>query len=152
MIIGYRKALRTFDRNVWLWLGTWICQSICYSGIQMVVFNLYLLRLGYGTEFLGVINAMIPFSFSLFALAAGVLGTKLGGRVCMIIGFGIAALSMSFLPLADLIAESVRVVWLLSFVAINGVGTALFIVNSTPFAIAHTPLRVGGKAEPCRDT
>ena len=48
MITDYLQKLRLFGRDVWLYLGAWFMLGFAYSGIFLVLFNLYLLRLGYG--------------------------------------------------------------------------------------------------------
>jgi hypothetical protein len=48
--------VRGFNRSVVvLWLLTWALAAFGYFGLQGVLFNLYLLRLGFGPEFIGLL-------------------------------------------------------------------------------------------------
>ena len=89
MLTAYFQKLRLFNRNVWLYLITWALIGFSYSGIFLVVFNLYLLRLGYGPEFVGLVNGVGLFAMALSSLPAGVLGKRWGSRRMMILGMSL---------------------------------------------------------------
>jgi len=78
MTANYLKALRLFSRNVRLYLITTVLVGFCYYGIYAVLFNLYLLRLGYGPGFIGLVNAAGWSPVVVFALPAGALGSRWG--------------------------------------------------------------------------
>ena len=72
----YLQKLRLLGRDVYLYLlAAFLVGLTVYGGIFTVLLNLYLLRLGYGTEFVGLLNATGRFAFAAFCLPAGALGT-----------------------------------------------------------------------------
>ena len=70
MVTTYLQKLHLFSRDVRLYLSTAVLIGLSYFGIQAVLFNLYLLRLGYGPEFIGLVNAAGAVAFSVFCLPA----------------------------------------------------------------------------------
>ncbi len=104
-------------------------------GIPAVVLNLYLLRLGYGPEFIGVFNGMSSLGFALSCLPAGALGVRLGSRRAMSTGLILTMLGYVFLPLAEAL-PLFQGVWLVAMRLFIGFGMALFFVNARPFVMA----------------
>jgi hypothetical protein len=76
MVTTYAQKLRLFNRDVRLYMVTWILAGFCFVGIYMVLFNLYLLRLGYDPEFIGLVNAAGSLAFAILSLPAGALGGR----------------------------------------------------------------------------
>ena len=77
MAANYVKALRLFGRDVRLYLITAALVGFCWQGIYVVLFNLYLLRLGYGPEFVGLVGAVGLLAYAVLSLPAGALGRLL---------------------------------------------------------------------------
>ena len=75
-----RHALRAFHADVHKYLFAVSIVGFSYFGFVSVLLNLYLLRLGYGTDFIGVVNGSIAFAFAASSLPAGALGSRLGMR------------------------------------------------------------------------
>ena len=101
MASGYLEKLRMFNRDVRLYLITSaLIGFTVFGGIYPVLLNLYLLRLGYGPEFIGIVNASFPFAMVVFSLPAGVLGQRFSTRRMMIVGLGLCVLGSGLLPLA----------------------------------------------------
>ena len=55
LMVNTWSVTRGFNQSVRLWLLTWALASFGYFGLQGVLFNLYLLRLGFGPEFIGLL-------------------------------------------------------------------------------------------------
>ena len=53
---NYLRTIRLFNRDVHLSLFTWGMVAFGFFGIQAVLMNLYILRLGYEPEFIGLLN------------------------------------------------------------------------------------------------
>jgi MFS family permease len=138
--IGYRQAFGLFSRNVWLWFAAWITVGLSQFGLVMVVLNLYLLRLGYGTEFIGTVQGLQGLLVATFALPAGIVGSKVGSRRVMIVGLGLASIGTALLPLADLVsvAPRARSVWLLAATCCIGLGFASYMANTAPSLAGYT--------------
>lgn len=138
MLTTYRNAFRLFNRDVRLYLIAWALLGFAYVGIFMVLFNLYLLRLGYGPAFIGLINALAQMATALFSLPAGALGRRWGSRRMLIVGVIGAGLSLGLLPLAELIPAAWQSGWLTITYVSTWLVAALLIVNSNPFLMGVT--------------
>ena len=104
-----------------------------FGGIYSVLLNLYLLRLGYGPEFIGGINAAGALAFVLFSLPAGAWGNRWGNRRLMMIGLGISTVGHLCITLAEPFAEPFRLGWLLGSFALGSAGLNMFFVNVFPY-------------------
>lgn len=103
-----------------------------------MLLNLYLLRLGYGPEFIGLANAAAALAFTVFCLPAGALGTRWSSRRTMIASVGLLAAGCGLLPLVESIPTTWQPGWLLATNALTGLGLALYYVNGIPFLMDAT--------------
>jgi MFS family permease len=103
------------------------------GGVYSVLLNLFLLRLGYGPETIGLINATGTLTFALASLPAGVIGARWGSRPIMLLGLGLLAAGSLLLPLADLLAAEWRLAWLMLSMSLLYLGLALYFVNTAPY-------------------
>jgi MFS family permease len=134
MIVSSLSAFRRLDRNVQLFLlSAGLVGLTVLGGIFGVLFNLFILRLGYGTEFVGLVNATGLLAFAAPALLAGWLGSRWGARPTLILGLAITAAGYGLLALTDLLPVDIRAAWLLTTNVIGALGSAIYIVNTGPF-------------------
>ena len=138
MVTAYVQKLRLFSRDVRLYLVTSALFGFTYFGVHTVLLNLYLRRLGYGPEFIGLVNGAGFLAFSLFSLPAGALGTRWDVRRMMIAGMGLMVAGYGLLPLADLMPVTWQQGWLPATRVLAGLGMALYIVNASPFLMSAT--------------
>ncbi len=138
MIIAYLQMLRLFSRDVRLFLVTAILVGLAWDGIRTVLFNLYLLRLGYGPESVGLINAVGALAFAFLCPPAGVMGMRWGSRSMLVAGLSVLAAGFSLLPLAGFWDGAWRMGWLLSTSVLSYLGLALYLVNGLPFMMDAT--------------
>jgi MFS family permease len=134
----YAQKLHLFSRDVRLFLVTAVLVGFAWDGVRTVLYNLYLLRLGYTPEFVGLANAVGALAFSLFCLPAGMLGTRLGSRNMLIAGLGLLALGYGLLPLAESVPEGWRTYLVLGATLLAFLALALFLVNGLPFMMGAT--------------
>jgi MFS family permease len=111
---------------------------VLFGGIYPLLYNLYLLRLGYQTEFIGLANATGAFSFALSSLPSGMLGGRWGSRFTMVVGICIAVVGYGLLSQAELVSPIWRDQFILITYSIGVMGIALFVVNGTPYLMAIT--------------
>src|SRR3954454_12093866 len=102
------------------------------GGIYSVLLNLFLLRLGYGPEQIGLINAAGTLTFGLACLPAGVIGARWGSRQVMLLSLGLVAAGSLLLPLPDMLPPALRLGWLLAQMCVLYFGLALYFVNTAP--------------------
>ena len=106
--------------------------------MYVMLFNLYLLRLGYGTEFIGLVNAAAQLGVVVFSLPAGMLGHRWGVRRMLIVGPSVATIGLGILPLAEFVPTAWQAVWLVVTYIVAWLGGALYIVNGLPFVMSKT--------------
>jgi MFS family permease len=145
MIGAYVRAVRQFNRDVLLYLvATALLGFSVFSGIYPVLFNLYLLRLGYGTELIGLANSVVMLTFAICSPAAGLVtrivvgGRPLGARRTMIIGLSIVTAGYALLSVVEYIPDGQRSGWLIASGFVRALGFALYWVNARPFLMTVT--------------
>ncbi|HXF60948.1 MAG TPA: MFS transporter, partial [Caldilineaceae bacterium] len=139
MLTNYARTLRQFNRNVRLYLlATGLLGFAFDGGVYTVLFNLYLLRLGFGPEYIGQVNSAGLLGFALASLPAGALGSRFGNRRMMVLGLLLIMTGGLGLPLAEQLPRAWLGAGLLIAYVTSFVGLALYFVNSVPFAMDIT--------------
>ena len=147
MFGSYLVALRHLHRNVLLYfVATALLGFSIDGGIYSVVFNLYLVRLGFGPEFIGVVNSAGLMVFALSSLPAGALGSRLGYRTMVIAGMVLIIAGGLLLPTAQIIAPHAPGGWLIAGFSIVFLGLAVYFVNAVPFLMEMTAVGERGLA------
>jgi len=136
---SYLQIVRQFDRNVRLFLlSAALIGFTAAGGIQAVLMNLYLLRLGYGLDFVGQINAIGGLTFALFSLPVAMLCRRWGSRRMMIVGIVLITVSSILIPLIEFAPAAWWTPALLCFRLPSAIGFAFYIVSTTPFLMGST--------------
>jgi predicted MFS family arabinose efflux permease len=107
------------------------------GGIYSVLQNLYLLRLGYGPEFIGAYNSAGLFIFALLSLPIGTI-RRLSSRRLLLIGLLVTFVGMLAIPLALWLPAAWRSAWLLAGRILSLIGLSFFFVHSAPFLMGIT--------------
>ena len=95
----YIAVLRRFNLNVRLFLvGAAIIGLTNFGGIFAALFNLYLLRLGYGTQFIGTVNAIGAFALVATCWPASALERRFGSRNLVLAGLVLNIVSVDLHP------------------------------------------------------
>mgnify|MGYP006154371211 CR=1 FL=1 len=144
MIKGYREAWPKFSRNSRLFLISATLAGFSYSGIYFLLANLFLVRLGYEEEFIGLFVAMGALSFAVSSLPAGMVGRRWGSRQAMTFGYGVLACGLALVSLAPLFAEPWRARWLIASCVLREFGNAFYMVNANPFLMESTTAQERG--------
>ena len=140
-VTGYFQALRLFNRNVRIFILSALLLGFAYFGIYAVLLNLYLLRLGYGTEVVGLVNGAGFVAYAVFSLPAGALGARFGTRRMLQVGFVLAALGTGLLPAAQFLSGNLQVAWIAVTYTVTSMGLDAYFVNSNPFMLQSTTPR-----------
>ncbi len=133
---AYWRVLRRFDRSLWLYIAYWAIAGFCYFGVQSVILNLYLLRLGYGPEFIGLLVGSGQITWAAFALPAGAIGKRMGLREAQVLGLALLAASMGLFLVVEALPRAVWDYWLIACWIATWVAAALITVNSLPYLMA----------------
>jgi len=145
----YWQKLRLLNRDARLYLASRTLIGLTIrGGVSAVVLNLYLLRLGYGPELIGLVNGASSVMTALLSLPLGVLGSRESGRwsagrrwsvrKAMIVGLLLTTIGYGGLPLAEGLDPSWRPAWLIATQGFTGLGMALYLVNATPYLMDVT--------------
>ena len=121
---AYLQGLERLNRDVRLFMVSALVAGTCYMGLYFLLINLYLLRLGYDIEFIGIFVSTGAFSFAVFSLPAGIAGRHFGSRRPMIFGMSVLMLGLGMLALSAWVPADLRSGWLIFFCALREFGNA----------------------------
>lgn len=97
------------------------------AGIYGVIFNLYVLKLGYHEDFLGLILSIMSVSTGLFALPAAMLCDRIGRKRTLILSSALLGVSLALL-------YTITTGWMLLLMGVcYGIGMAFSTVAGNPF-------------------
>ena len=137
-----RSALHQFHADVYRHLVASTLVGFSYFGFVTVLLNLYLLRLGYGTDFIGLVNGSTAIAFAASSLPAGAFGSRFGMRRAVVGGMGFLAAGVMLVPIVALLpAGGTRDVAIIAMRLLSGIGFSLYMVNSYPYLVAATEAR-----------
>ncbi len=129
------SPLRAFNSQARLFFAVIIGLTFVADGLVSVLLNLYLLRLDYGTEFIGLVNAVGLLTFGCAALPAGILGSRMSTTALMKFGTILCLGGGILLPMAEWLPPGWRELGLVVPPALMFGGFAFFFVNGAPFLI-----------------
>ena len=118
-------------------VGIFILGFTMDGGIFPVLQNLYLLRLGYGPEFVGIFNSLGLLIFALLSLPIGTI-QRWPHRRLLLLGLTLIVLGMFGVPLAQWGPTAWQAGWLLAAHVLSYVGLSFFFVHSAPFLLSIT--------------
>lgn len=130
-LVDYIANVRRFSRNAKLYLTYSLSEGLG-SGIWNVMFNLYLLRLGYETTFVGLFWTVNMLFHGLFAFPAGLIGDKIGRRKTFILATVFALMARGTL----LFVRDPSLLVLLA--ALAGMGEGFHAVAGAPFMMENS--------------
>ena len=136
--MGYLQRLHLFSRDVRLFLIMAALVAFAWDGMRIVLLNLYLLRLGYGPEFIGLVTGVGALAFALLTPVAGALGTRVSSRRMIMVGVGLIAAGFGLLPLVEFVPLRWWTSWLLVTTIVTFLGLSLYFVNGLPFMMGAT--------------
>jgi MFS family permease len=123
---AYIRHARQFSRNARLYLSSQILAGVG-SGIFSLLFNLYLVRLGYHEDFIGQVAGLTTLATGLVCLPAGLIGDRLGRRNSLLLGGIIVPLAY----LGEVVVQQAQAI--LAFGVLAGAGMAFVMISMSPF-------------------
>ena len=129
------SPFRGFTRQTRLFFAVLAGLTFVVDGLYSVLLNLYLLRLDYGTEFIGLVNAVGLLTFGFASLPAGILGSRLSTTGLMKFGALTSLAGGLLLPMAEWLPPGWREAGLVIPPALMFAGFAFFFVNGAPYLI-----------------
>jgi len=128
---GYISRIRHFSHNARAYVAYYFLLSV-HLGIYGVIFNLYILRLGFREDLLGLMLSIVFISTGLAAVPAALLCDRIGRKNTLI--FSILVTSSALLLLYTITSLD----WLLALSAVYGIGTAFYTVAGSPFLMENS--------------
>lgn len=134
-------SLGQFRRDTRLLLISSGIFAMGFFGVQTLLKVLYILRLGYGLEYVGLFTATSALTFMAMSLPSGALGNRFGLKPTMVLGGALTTLGMVMLPMSEVMPAQLADAWpILSQMALTG-GWAMFSINLVPALMAATTNR-----------
>lgn len=138
MAIGYLDRVRMLNRDTRLVVAAGALIGLSVDGIVPVLSSLYLIRLGYDPEFIGVLAAVGAVARIVFCPLASALGESWGSRRPMVAGVGLMVVGLTALSQAELVSANGRAWWVVSAQGLYGAGMAAIAVFTNPFLMDIT--------------
>lgn len=130
--------LSRYNRDVKLLLLSTGILSISFFGIQALLKILYILRLGYGPEYIGLFSASGALGYMAMSLPSGWLGERWGISRTMAVGALATTVGMVMLPLSEAVPLWARDGWPIVSQVVQAGGYAMFSINFVPALMAAT--------------
>ena len=112
--------------------------AISFFGLYALLRVLYVLRLGYGPEYIGIFSATGALTYMSMGVPSGALGARMGTRKAMLIGASIVIVGMVLLPLTEFMPLALRDFWPFFSQVILTTGWSMCNVNLVPALMAST--------------
>jgi MFS family permease len=112
--------------------------AVSFFGIQMLLKSLYILRLDYGPEYLGLFYSFAALTFMGMGIPSGALGKRFGTRTIMLIGGLLCAIGMALLPSTEVMPAPLQYVWPFTSQIVLTIGWSMFTVNLVPALMVTT--------------
>lgn len=135
MLAQIINPLRALNPQARLFFAVIVGLTFVADGLYSVLLNLYLLRLDYGTEFIGLVNAVGLLTFGLASLPAGILGSRMSTTALMKFGAYTCLAGGLLLPMAEWLPPGWRELGLVIPPALMFGGFAFYFVNGAPYLI-----------------
>lgn len=126
--------------DVWLLSLGPALTGMGFIGMIQLLKVLYILRLGFGADFIGVMFATGAVTHGVGSLVAGAAGGRLGPRRSMLIGCAVNLAGLCLLPLTDFLPPPSRGAWILLFQVVSAFGWSLVTVNQVTGLVVFTGL------------
>ena len=134
------------NRDIRLYLVVPFVIGFSWLGLFVVLFNLYLLRLGYGPRFIGLLTALGPLMFIVMSIPGGLLSRRWGSRRLIILGVSIYTVSFTLLPWGEYLDSPGREVWFATTLLTAYLGGAFYWPNADIYLMQVTTAANRGRA------
>jgi MFS family permease len=137
---------RLLNRNFLLFMGGWAITAFAYFGVLGVLFNLFLLRLGFGADFIGVLTGSGQLAWALCALPAGLFVRRFGLRAGLVTSAVAQAVAITAMLSVEALPRAMWPAWLFGWWIISWAGAAPLAVSGAPLLMQVSPARLRRQA------
>jgi MFS family permease len=134
----YIQTLRAFGPSLRRFLLTTLLMTMVPFGIMAVLFNLYLLRLGFDARYIGLLAGLGQLVWAAAALPAGLLSNRIGLRNSLMTGNALFGLALASMLVVELLPRTLWETWLLGGQVLLNIAVAMLTVNIPPYIMAVT--------------
>lgn len=106
------------------------------GGIQSVMLNLYMLRLGFDPKVVGQVGFAGQLAFALACLPAGRIGERWSLRQMMRLGLILLIVGAAMMPLTEQLPHTLHAIWMMIANGIMMAGMASYYANQAPYVIS----------------
>ena len=131
-------SLHDYSRDAKLLIAVTGILAISFFGLYALLRVIYVLRLGYGPEYVGIFRATGALTYMSMGVPSGALGARLGTRKAMLIGASIVIVGMILLPLTEFIPFALRDGWPFFSQVFLTIGWSMCNVNLVPALMVST--------------
>lgn len=131
MLRDYAVAIRGFSTNARLFLSSSVLVGFS-TGLLYLLFNLYVLSLGYDQAFVGLLASLPALVTAVAAVPAGILVPRLGFRRASLVGLAVYAVAQ-----LAWVAFPTRPILILGSI-VSGLGTVLLTVVASPLMVGES--------------
>jgi MFS family permease len=125
-------AMPRFSRDTRLLFAATALAAASFYGLHTLLKVIYILRLGYGPEYVGWFNGAGALSYMGMGVPSGALGNRFGTRKVMLAGGLLAVGGMIMLPLAEFVPPGLAGAWPFASQIVLTTGWSMFNVNIVP--------------------
>jgi MFS family permease len=130
----YWVSIKSFQHNARMYLLASMLMAVGMA-IQQVLYNLYLVELGFTEDFIGQVAAAVALGVAMGGIPSGLLYDRLSGRFT----FPVATLGIVMsMVMRSLIVQPE---WLIFGAVMNGVTNSIYFVSIFPFITGHSSTR-----------
>lgn len=133
---GYWNRVRAFSPDVWRILLAALLFLMVWVGLLAVLYNLYLLRLGFDTATIGLLVGVGSLVWGLASLPAGFVGSRIGQRNSVMLGILVFGGGIALTTLVEMQPRDQWLAWLYASEVVMNIGIALVTVNALPYLMS----------------
>ncbi len=130
---SYIRSIRNLSRDVHLYNLSWFFIGFAYFGINAVLTNLYLLRLGWSLSLIGLILGVQQLVWAVTAIPASMIGMRFGLRNSVVIGSLIAGVSYTLFLLTAYLPGNFQVPGVFITIIMMYIGSGMVLVCGLPY-------------------
>ena len=137
-VAAYWQRVRAFSPSLRRLYVAAVCMLFVWSGLMAVLYNLYLVRLGFDARTIGLLGGLGALVWGLAALPAGLLSNHIGLRSSLQLGGILYGLGVALALLVEQLPPAQWQAWLIGSGVVMNIGIAFAMVNATPYIMAVT--------------
>jgi len=134
LVRDYFRKIRMFSRNARLFLSATVLNGFA-TGIWAVLFNLYLLDLGFREDFIGYMLLLGGLAAGLAAFPAGIICGKIGRKKTLLTGVAVGSIFNAILVFTS---NPILLLTVNLFQGFGGLAGILFWVAQAPFMMENS--------------